>query len=163
MTTTTTTRQAVLYLRSIESSGISDVQRRIMNRLEELAADGLLASADYEVWGQGIPATGGPKSHVHAIYDEMSEWADENDRSLTPAFEVRKTQPMGTDEQREVISFPMLCLAIYEGDEVEAVFPHADGDRVYTIDDGLAALEALNDERQPDGPVSDAPGQPLPA
>lgn len=48
------------------------------------------------------------------------------------------------DGTREVWVVPLLTLAVYEEDELEAVYPHADGDRVRTVDDGLATLETMH-------------------
>lgn len=47
------------------------------------------------------------------------------------------------DETREVWVVPLVTLAVYEGDRLEAVYPHADGDCVRTVDDGLATLETM--------------------
>jgi hypothetical protein len=36
---------------------------------------------------------------------------------------------------------PAFCLAIYEGDRISAVYPHADATDSYTVHDGVDALE----------------------
>ncbi|WP_425433276.1 HTH domain-containing protein [Haloarcula nitratireducens] len=35
----------------------------------------------------------------------------------------------------------MLCLAVYEHDELGTVFPYTDGECTYTVGDGLSRLE----------------------
>jgi hypothetical protein len=40
------------------------------------------------------------------------------------------------------VVLPLLCLAVYEAKTVRAVYPHVDGENVYTIHDGIEALES---------------------
>ncbi len=135
-----TDRTAVLYVRSVAPCGVDDVQRRTIDRLERLAADGVLESVEYEVWGDGVPADDSG-TVIKGVYDEFVEWADDQGYTLAPAFRDRETGTMVSDECRTVISFPLLCLGVYEENELEAVFPCSDDERTYTIEDGLVGLE----------------------
>ena len=38
-----------------------------------------------------------------------------------------------------------MCVALYDGSDVLEVAPHRDGDRVHTVEDCLAELEAVTD------------------
>lgn len=136
--------RAKLFLRSAAIGSIDDIQERMYERLERLATDDIIDSVECEIWGRDIPADPDAKTPVRETYDEFVKWADEHECSLAPAFSIRKVGTMVSEETRNVISMPMVCLAVYEGDEVQAVFPCLDDDEVYTVQDGLAELEAAN-------------------
>lgn len=133
--------RAELFVRSAAPGGIADLQRRLCERLEGLAADGVLESVDCEVWGRNIPAEPGSEPSVWGKYDEFVEWAAEHDCSLGPAFSVRETGTLVSEETRRVVSVPMLCLAVYQGEELRAVYPCLNDGDVYTVEDGIAELE----------------------
>lgn len=136
--------RATLKLRSFPPHGIADVQRRTLARLHRLTDVGTLTSVDVDVWGS------------HAVTDSMSDhdapsiedvfdyerWAEERGYSLAPAFARRESGSM-IDDSREVTVVPLMTLAVYDGDRLRAVYPHADGERVRTIADGLETLEAM--------------------
>ena len=76
-----------------------------------------------------------------ATYREFTEWAERNGTSLSPAFERRTRSYLGLDRVDEVVVFPVVSLALYEGERLRAVFPCSDGDRTYTVPDCLDAFE----------------------
>ena len=73
----------------------------------------------------------------------MSEWARENGYSLEPAFERRQRAYVGTDVVHDVVVFPLVSLAVYEGTDLRAVFPCSgeDSDLHFGVRDCLAAFE----------------------
>ncbi|MFB6141236.1 MAG: HTH domain-containing protein [Halosimplex sp.] len=73
-------------------------------------------------------------------YVTCSEWARERGLSLRPAFGTRECYAMDTGERGEWVVFPALTLAVYEGGDLAAVYPHADGERYRSVGDGLDAL-----------------------
>lgn len=133
--------RAELFVRSAAPSGVADLQRRLCDRLERLVDDGVLESIECEIWGRSIPAEGDSKTSVREKYDEFVEWAVSHDRSLAPAFSVRETGTLASEETHRVVSVPMLCLAVYERDDLQAVYPCLDDEEVYTVEDGIRALE----------------------
>jgi hypothetical protein len=139
--TTPREREAVLYMRSVAPSGINGVQEETIERLEHLTNDTRLDSVDYEIWGHNIPADCS-KTAIKKAYEEFEEWADEHGYSLAPAFHVRETETIVSEQSHTVISVPLLCLGVYDDHGVEAVFPCSDDKQTYTLEDGLCALES---------------------
>lgn len=135
------TYQAVLYTRSAAPGVITDVYQQVLTRLEQLETDGVLDAVDCEVWGDAIPADATSDAPSRRVYDEFMIWARENGYRLAPAFTRSTDRTIIDTEPREVIRFPLLCLAIYTGSDLQAVFPYHDSDRAHTVEDGLVALE----------------------
>ena len=66
----------------------------------------------------------------------------------TGVHETDHADEPGADP-KEVVDLPIVCLAVYEDDDLRTVLPCADGDDIYTVGDGLDALE---------GPDATVPG-----
>lgn len=82
-----------------------------------------------------------------------ARWAESHGYTLAPAFAYRESRSMIDDETRKVTVVPLVTLAVYEGDRFEAVYPHADGDRVWTVGDDIETLEVMappSDDRSDD-------------
>lgn len=137
---------ATLRLRAFPSHGITDVRYRVLTRLHRLADAGTLASVDVDVWGSHA-VTDSLTDHDDAtaaeVVPDFERWAEEHGYTLAPAFACRERGSILGDDTREVWVVPLVTLAVYEGDRLEAVYPHADGGRVRTVDDGLATLETM--------------------
>lgn len=132
---------AVLRLRTLAPHGINETQIEVVGRLRRLEADGRIADLDVDVWGASmgmIHTTDRGLSGVRETVAEFERWADENDRTLRPAFGRRTVH--GSEETRAVL--PLLCLAVYRAGELRAVYPHVEDETVHTIHDGLDALES---------------------
>ncbi|WP_336362414.1 HTH domain-containing protein [Halalkalicoccus salilacus] len=148
--------RATLKLRAFPPHGIADVQRRTVARLHRLADVGTLATIDVDVWGSHAVADSMTDHECAASTEAVSDferWAESRGYTLAPAFAYRECGSMIDDETREVTVVPLVTLAVYEGDRLEAVYPHADGDRVRTVGDGIEALEAMappSDDRSDD-------------
>lgn len=133
------TLRAVLRLRSLAFEYVDEE----IDRLERLVGNGQLARFDLDVWGDRIAvdrpdAAGSP---VLETFEEMERWAVDRGYSLLPAFERRTTGSMVAEDGREIVVVPLRCLTIYDRDELRTVYPYADGETVYTVADGLEALE----------------------
>lgn len=134
--------RAVLRLRALAPHGINGTQTGIIDRLQQLEADGRIDELDIGVWGRSIGinrAAERDPSGVRETVFEFEQWANEHGCTLRPAFERRNDHVAG--EGRVVL--PLICLAIYTEEAVQAVYPHVDGERVYTIHDGVKVLEAM--------------------
>lgn len=149
--------RATLKLRAFPPHGIADVQRRTLARLHRLVDVGTLATIDVDVWGSHA-VMDSLTDHEHApsleAVSDFERWAEKHDYTLAPAFARRECGSMIDDETREVRVVPLVTLAVYEGDRLEAVYPHADDDRVRTVADGIETLEATAP------PDDDRPGDP---
>lgn len=72
---------------------------------------------------------------------EFIHWANAYGYTLQPAFEWRSTN--SADAQEQQIVTPLMTLALYSGERLQAVYPHMDGDTVNTIYDSVETLESV--------------------
>ncbi|OLZ42674.1 hypothetical protein A6E15_08745 [Natrinema saccharevitans] len=113
-----------------------------------------------------------PHREVLENYERFRGWAADRGVSVRPPFRERETTSQVTGETRERLVTPLLCLEVYEGDDLIGVFPHTDErtEETYTTDEAIATLrtgavptplEPVDDESAPDtdggpdAPISD--------
>lgn len=134
--------RAVLRLRSLAPHGINGVQVDVIDRLRRLESDGRIADLDVDVWGASMaedrPVDRTP-SEPYETVSEFERWGDEHGCTLRPALRRRYS---GSDSDRPIIRLPLLCLGVYEGEAISAVYPHVDDGDVRTVHDGIEALES---------------------
>jgi glutathione S-transferase len=143
MTTSQSTRRVELYLRG-DTYGTYDRQQAILDRIRDLEADGTVADASVEAdWQRVRTPEQDSRDGALDTYEEFVDWASENGYSLEPAFERRQRGYLGTDTVHDVVVFPVVSLAVYDGQDLEAVFPasSAEGDVHFTVPDALEAFE----------------------
>lgn len=141
MTDTTRERPTVtVYVRASSPAG---EPMDVRERLERLRRRGAIEAFDVEVWPARVrlSAAAAPSAVLDA-YRRFERWADRQDLSLRPVFEVREQCWVADDAVDEVLVTPVVCLAVHEGSSLTGVYPCVDGERTYTVADGLAALEA---------------------
>lgn len=139
-----------LRVREHTPADVFDRQAAVYERLRQLQRAGKVSDVSVEVWGRQVGTvedadSGETDDGAQAIrdtYRAFEEWATRSGHALTPAFDVRECGTIGSDGRREVIVFPVMCLAIYAGEAVQAVFPCSTSDDVRTVEDGLAAIES---------------------
>ena len=138
-------RRAELYLRG-DTYGTFDVQQDVLNRVRALESDDVFGEAKVAgEWQRIRTMDEDTRSGAIATYREFADWADRNDHSLAPAFERRTRSYLGLDQVDDVVVFPVVSLAVYEGEHLQAVFPCSDGDQTYTVPDCLDAFERGDD------------------
>lgn len=81
-------------------------------------------------------------SRVLGRYEEFAQWAAERGVSVTSPFEQRTVLPL-VGGSREILTVPMLCLAVY-GDDLRGVYPCTDGERTWSVTDALDAYESAD-------------------
>lgn len=170
---TTAPFRAVLRVRTLGPSGLNPPQIEVIDRLETLSEgeDGPIDEFDVDVWGASMGITQSDAralGNIHERITEFEQWADEHGCTLGPAFKRRGTtsaaatepETESNDTREEGIIPPLLCLAVYDGETIAAVYPHGDGGEVATIHDGVEALESMatdedqsRDERSESEPV----------
>lgn len=135
-----------LWVRGNSPYCVRDVQEETYARIRRLRESGVIDSFAIELWDtvETSPRTIGTDraATCREKVAEFQEWAAERDYTLHPGFQIRETSSMLTDDVRRELVSPLLCLAVYEGDALEAVFPHTDGEHIRTVVDGLEWLEA---------------------
>ncbi len=144
MTTNTSDQRIELYLRG-DTYGSYDRQGRLLERVEDLESEGVVADTEVDAsWQRIRTPEQDSRDEALATYEEFGEWAAENGYRLEPAFERRQRSYIGSDAVHDVVVFPMASLAVYEGSDLQAVFPCADesGEIHFTVGDCLAAFES---------------------
>jgi hypothetical protein len=132
------------YLRG-DTYGTYDRQQAMLQRVDALESEGVLADAEVDASWQRI-RTPEQDSRDDAVetYEEFRQWAETNGYSLEPAFERRQRSYVGTDVVHDVVVFPLVSAAVYEGNDLVAVLPSSDetGEIHFGVQDCLDALEA---------------------
>jgi len=133
--------RAELYLRG-DTYGTFDAQQQVLNRVKRLEANGVFSDSMLAGEWQRIRTLAEDKrSAALDTYSEFADWAEQNGHSLSPAFEQRTRSYVGLDQVDEVVVFPVVSLAVYDEDDLQAVFPCSDAERTYTVGDALEAFE----------------------
>lgn len=113
--------------------------RKIEETLDEAKDRVGAGSVEESVWSPEVPATS--ESEAVEKYRRFSEWADRHGVSVEPPFEVRQRDSRFVGETNTVLVTPVLCLAVYFDDALLSVFPHTDGNKTVSVEDGLAELD----------------------
>lgn len=140
--------QVRVFIREQTPYGADDRLQEFVEHLRRLDADGTVGDVTITGWGVRAPRPASHASeHIHdSVRETIAEfetWAGHHEQSLTPAFSWYDRSRL-TDENWQEPRLPLICVAVYEGDNLLAVFPSRDdrsGD-VYSVPDGIARLEA---------------------
>ena len=133
-------------------------EENIIERLQRLKKQVVIDDYIWHVWNKEVclasPADRTASSEV-AIekYREFRRWAAQHDRRLTPFFAERTVASSLTDEEYEVVAFPVIAIAVYDGETLRDLAPTVDTDRPYSVKDCLATLSPS--ERT--SPIASAP------
>lgn len=138
------TVRVVLYLQQHASAELVQRLRRTGARVRRLEADGI-ADVEIKTWAAVNPALeefsdSGPS--VSLTVKSFQAWADREGYTLRPAFARRETTSMLSSRPAAEIRVPIMCLAVYEDNNLCCIAPCSDGERTYSVEKCLAALEA---------------------
>lgn len=132
-----------LFLRKCAPADSVEGLKETVARCRRLEERDLNADVRVKTWSSVRPALeelsdSGPS--VSLTVDAFQSWADREGYTLR-SFERRETATMLGRRPAAKILVPTLCVAVYEDDDLQCVAPCSDGDRTYTVDDCLSALE----------------------
>lgn len=114
-----------------------------LRRLQQLEAEGGIDALSVRVWPDAVPLSSDTvDTQVVQCYERFATWADREGMSIEPPFVVRTRHSSTTGETREVLTPPVLCLAIYENGTLASVYPRADEEGHRTVADAVEALGA---------------------
>ena len=114
----------------------------VVDRLAALRSAGAVTSFDVETWPDEVALSEQTRhSRVVETYGRFRTWADDAGVDISPPFD-RRTVTSLVDGRAEVLTLPMICLAVYDP-ELCGVYPCEDGDRTWTVTDYLDACEAV--------------------
>ncbi|WP_142857022.1 HTH domain-containing protein [Salinigranum halophilum] len=124
----------------------------VINRLGRLRAAGVIEEFEVQTWpDEVVLSDGATTDDAVQTFERFERWADERGVSVRPAFDVRTLSSL-VGRSREVLTLPMMSLAVRSGDDLVGVFPSQRGERTWTIGDCLDAYERhLDGGRGADG------------
>lgn len=135
-----------LRVRNFTPLGAHDRQDVVVARLQNLTDARQIRGYSVSSWSKSLSIS--PDENLsRAATDsletvrEFEAWAANNGHSLEPGFRRRKLTSFMTERTREVIEVPIVCLAVYNDETLRAVYPYSASGTVYTVADGLDALE----------------------
>lgn len=140
------TPRVVVWTRA-RSPPPGDARRETIATLRELDAADVLADVTVHTWGRSVPASP-PETDESPVRDRVERfqaWAARTDHSLEPAFRYRERTTLVSAHAEAVIRLPMLCLAVYDRDDLVAVFPCATEDGPKRVDECVARLDPAVD------------------
>ena len=137
--------RAELYLRGDTYGGFGVQQ--LVARAKRLEANGTFSESIVAgEWHRCQTRAEDWRSEAMETYEEFRAWAEANGFSLEPGFQQRTRSFIGMDDVEQVVVFPVVALAVYDADELRAVFPCTDGERTHTVESALAAFERGDEE-----------------
>jgi len=111
----------------------------VCERLESLAEAGHIDEVSREEWVKRAPLAD-CATDLRDTYLSFTSWADRAGVSLNPFFQIRRCFSPEEGERTDWLVMPAFCLAVYDGDELAAVYPHSEDGDARTVEDGLSAL-----------------------
>jgi hypothetical protein len=110
----------------------------IIDRLSSLRARGQIDDFTVQTWPDEVAISEHTRhSRVIENYERFRSWAEETEVTIIPPFD-RRTVSTLVGRSEEVLTLPVLCLAIYE-DGLCGVYPCTDGDETLTVTDYVDA------------------------
>ncbi|WP_135306086.1 HTH domain-containing protein [Haloarcula amylovorans] len=144
-------------VRSLTSATAGTKQQEVLDRLDQLEADGLIDEYTVLVWGKEFcPETASGTDHGRTVRDrlaELDEWAARTGLAVAPFFRFRTGHSELLDTTLGTVVHPTMMLAEYVGSELKHVSPCTDGETCHDIDDHLDAI-ANETARVPTAPGS---------
>lgn len=138
----TATPRTELRVRHAVQPAVQDRITEIRSELNQLAREGYIEEPDVVVWGTHIDMRPeNERTNHYETYVDFAAWAARNDYDLGPGFRLHRSSTMFDEDEYPVVTVPLVSLAVYEDNEVTAVFPHSADGSVNTIEDGLKYLQ----------------------
>ncbi|TMT87583.1 hypothetical protein E2L06_13715 [Haloterrigena sp. H1] len=152
------------YVRSSVPAAVSKRITVLVERLRTLEEIGILDDVQVTQWPAEHTIGDTDQPTRQELVDEFDEWATAHGCSLEPGFCRRQTTPslLGIDEPCESLRVPLVALALSDAagdgdaDGLRGVVPctkldQTDGERTYTVDEWLTAVERHVSEAVPHG------------
>lgn len=126
--------ELTVYLRSSTPLPARDRQREVIARAEQLEQEGRIESVRVRRWEDRIVVSNGADETVET-FEAFKIRAEESGHSIEPFFQEHERA--GT---REIV-FPIICIAVHVGEDLQRIFPCRDENAAYSVWDCLTALE----------------------
>lgn len=122
-------------------------QENVLQRLEQAEREGTVDHFSVQVWAKQVSVAGpmsGSKFHRSAVrsVEDFESWADAVDEDVEFPCNRESVVCEFTGDEYHLMRPPMVCAAVYRGDNLAGVYPCQVDDESRTIDDLFDALEA---------------------
>lgn len=141
--------EAQLYCRT--STSTAAAVDRYHDELARLRSMGVVDEVDVTSWSSRVDLGGSSDDVAASAFEEFSEWGEDEDVALEPAFNVQTYESEFTGESGTRLITPVACLAVYRDGDLVDVYPHVDGGEVRTVEDGIEEIEASTAARYRSG------------
>lgn len=118
---------------------------RVIDRLGTLRTDGAIEDFEIETWPDEL-VVGERDQQILTLVETLQQWALDADVTLQPAFDRRTVSPL-VGASHDVLTLPMMALAVYDDGDLRGVYPCSKGTRTWTVASYLSAVE--NDQSPP--------------
>jgi len=135
------TRRVELYLRESVPHAARQSQLTVLGRLRALAEAGAVDEVTVTTWAHRVDDTESVPSPARIAYGAFEEWASRGGVSLDPAFDSHDCHSVFTDSHYRTTVYPVMCVAVYEDDDLVEVYPHSRNGQPVSVLDGLAMFE----------------------
>jgi hypothetical protein len=117
----------------------------VIDRLGRLRATESIDDFEVRTWPDEVVLSDGTSDDpVVETFERFERWAAAHGLSVRPAFDVRTVSSL-IGRERELLTLPMMSLAVSADGDLVGVFPCRDGERTWTISDCLDAYEGDGD------------------
>jgi len=146
------TRRVELYVRSLLPGQSRERQNEIIDRLQDLEAEGVVDEFTVLVWGKHAPATPADARTDAGLFAlnrvaVFTEWAEQNGLGVETHFDRRRTDSSITAESYDALTFPVMTLAEYHDDDLTFVAPATGTDHQFSVGDRVDTLAAGQTDR----------------
>jgi hypothetical protein len=138
-------RRVEIFLRAAVPYDARARQLVVLGRVQALQARGLVDEVRVDTWANRITDGSRGATVALAAVNMFEHWAATHRATLTPGFDSHECHSGFTGQQFSVRVLPVVCLAVYEDDELVAVYPHTTDTGCRSVADGLDLLEAMDD------------------
>lgn len=139
MSQSNTRPELTVYLRSSTPFPARERQEEVIERAERLADNGLIDDLRVRRWEDRVTVRNGDEAEAVTTFEAFKTRAGEIGHSIEPFFQEHER-----GETREIV-FPVICVAVHVGEELQRVFPCRDDGGAYSVWDCLTALETDGD------------------
>lgn len=120
---------------------VEGATRQVVETLETHDRAGRLNSLTVETWPAAVSRDSTVTTDVLETVEGFREWASERGARLEPAFSFDEPTHDLTGERRSLVRLPVVCLAVYEDDDLYCVIPNRTEERTCTVWKALETLE----------------------
>lgn len=157
-----------LFVRAEPELGAERCKESVVDRLEELESEGHVDSYSVNAWSKSIRTSGslaGTAFHEETLsrIEEFESWIRSAGNLPETAFARETVASPITGEEYAVVTLPVMCLAVYEDDELVHLHPGHDGLENHSVHECLDALAGEDVEAEPEGEAGSEQAEPAEA